>query len=732
MVNFDFTGTIDVRVSYNAAPLTSYEIRPSSYAIAGTQSSNTVTFPLTQNTDAPRKLVFRANGSWEGATLHLLTNPLEVNAPDPSAANVFTVQPGQEAPLQLPQGKDTYYFAAGEHTLPRGMWAEFDLGAEYPLDRIQLAQSTFQIGIGMTPTAYPNKYTVETKRAASDPYTLAVDGRSNTQTGEVTNTFTPRAARYIRVKLLGSATATGFQFSNAVSEFRAFAGSSGNLAQGRAAAGAMPNFATIADGSTTSAYASESGYGNWHSGETFFIRESSTVYLAPGSLVHGAFGSDGISNITIRGRGILDGSTLTHDVAGQGEVRTGSIWLTGGSDNTVEGITILDPTMWTVVMNFATRPKVKNINILAYEVNADGIHFSGSSDGLVSGVFIRTPDDNIVMYHYGTGRRNVFTNSVFWGDDAHIFLFGLGTVPNAEISDITVSNSDVLNQQGVYDLDKFNGVMKVWPNGNNHTSNITFSNIRIDSFRDPSKAVVFQLRSDERFAGEGGGTISNVTLSGIQVNGTGERASTIAGTGAITGVQIAGYTRAGATVSNPTNGNFAISGLVSDVKVNGTNIPTGPPSSLRNTSFEAPSMPGSFQYTPSGSEWTYFREAGIASNGSLFGVGLYGAANAPDGSQVGFVQKRGRLEQSFGSAPVGASYRVRFSLAARPGDAAPQTVKVTFDNVLLGSYTPGSTSYVEFTTPPITQGGGTHTIGFEGTTDADRTAFIDRVSVIPG
>ncbi len=732
MVNFDFSGTIEVRVTFAAATLGTYDIRPTSYGISGTKSGNSVTFSLSQKADAPRKVVFRANGDWEQHTLHILTAAPETDAPDPAAPNVFVVQPGQAAPFQLPAGKDTYYFAPGAHTLPRGMWAEFDLGAEYPLDRIQLAQATFKIGIGMMPTAYPNKFTVETKRTAADPYQLVVDGTGNTQTGEVTKTFAPKTARYVRLNLLGSSTTTGFQFSNAVSEFRAFAGASGNLAQGHAAAGATPDFFALADGSTATAFASASGYGNWHAAETFFIRESSTVYLAPGSVVHGAFASDGVSDIMIRGRGILDGSTLTHDVAGQGEVRTGAVWLTGGHDNTVEGITILDSTMWTVVMNFATRPVVRDINILAYEVNADGIHFSGSSDGLISGVFIRTPDDSIVMYHYGPGHDNTFTRSVFWGDDAHIFLFGLGTVPNAPISDLTISDNDILNQRGVYDLDKFNGVMKVWPNGGNHTSRVSFSDIRIDAFREPAKAAVFQLRTDERFAGEGGGTISDVTMSGIRVAGTGERASKIAGTGAIDGVHISAYTRGTTPVTDTSNGNIAITGVVSNVTIDGATVPAAPSSTLHNTGFETPAMPGSFQYSPAGSGWTFFNEAGIAANASPFGVGLYGAANAPQGTQVGFVQKRGRLEQSFGGAPVGQTYRVKFLLAARPGDTTPQAVTVTFDGTVLGTYTPGGTSYTEFTTPSIAQGGGTHTIGFTGTTDADRTAFVDDVRLVPG
>ncbi|MFP3394464.1 hypothetical protein SB782_37445, partial [Brevibacillus sp. SIMBA_076] len=80
----------------------------------------------------------------------------------------------------------------------------------------------------------------------------------------------------------------------------------------------------------------------------------------------------------------------------------------------------------------------------------------------------------------------------------------------------------------------------------------------------------FQLRTDERFAGEGGGTISNVTMSNIRVSGAGERPSSIAGTGAIDGVHISSYTRAGTAVTDAASGNFAITGTVSDVTVNGT------------------------------------------------------------------------------------------------------------------------------------------------------------------
>ncbi|MGO4495514.1 hypothetical protein AB4114_06350 [Paenibacillus sp. 2RAB27] len=69
------------------------------------------------------------------------------------------------------------------------------------------------------------------------------------------------------------------------------------------------------------------------------------------------------------------------------------------------------------------------------------------------------------MYHYGTTSHNTVQNSVLWGDDAHTILIGLGSVPDAHISDLTFQNIDVLNEQGVYILDKFTGVLKLWANG---------------------------------------------------------------------------------------------------------------------------------------------------------------------------------------------------------------------------------------------------------------------------
>ncbi|QJD87459.1 discoidin domain-containing protein [Cohnella herbarum] len=567
MVNFDFNGTVEIKVVYAIGTVSSYDLRPTSYGLTPAVSGNTLIFPVTQNESSPRKIVLRINNGWENEVLHIVTNPIETGAVSDAASNVYVIGPSDEIPLRLPAGKDTYYFKPGVHHLPRGMWVELDLGAFYSIDKLVLNQGK----AGAATTVDPQKFVLETKSNETDAYRIAYDGTGNLDSGSITITFPAKSARYVRLKLTGN-NGTGRDFlSSYVNELELYAvGGTTNLALNRAIAGAMPNYGRVVDGNPATQMKSSSEYGNWHAGESFFLSQNNyKVYIEAGAVVKGSFMGDGVSNISIGGRGILDASELTHYPTTLAESRAGAIWLIGGSDNKIEGITILDSPMWTIVMNFSERPVVRNVNIFGSTINADGIHMSASSNGLVEGVFIRSNDDNVVMYHYGPGSHNIFRNSVFWGDDAHIVLIGLGTAANADISDITVRNIDVLAQQGVYDLGKFNGVMKLWPNGGNEIRNVLFQDIRIESFRNPSESMIFQLRTDERFPGEGNGAaIKDVTLENIDYYGGGEMQSLIkgaSGTSYVKNVQITNYKRGGAFVTNAASGNIGIQGNVSDV-----------------------------------------------------------------------------------------------------------------------------------------------------------------------
>lgn len=525
MVNFDFTGRVDVRVTYKKGPIESYDIRPTSLGIEAVQEGNTLSFSMEQDSNMPKKLVIRINDSWDSECLHIVTNQIERDIPSKEADHVYVIAPGDEIPLQLPSGKDTYYFEKGVHNLPKGLWVELDLQRESIVDRFELTQGDF-LGI-----KYAQKFILEGKREKDEPYQVLYDGTANRNLGVIQGNFPSTEVRYIRIRMLGNDSSDGWRFSNSINELRVFEAQTGiNVAKEKAVAGAMQNYVKAVDDDITTSFKDKYGYGNAHSEETFFLSaDNTTIYMEAGAIVRGAIGAEGINHLKIRGRGILDSGILDHNNVDFGEARTGSIWINDGVDNSIEGITILDPTMWTVVMNYSTNPSVKGINIFGSTMNADGIHMSGSTGGVVDGVFIRTCDDNIVMYHYGHTSNNVIQNSVLWADEAHVFLIGLGTEEDADISNISISNIDVLNQQGVYDLDKFNGVFKIWANGENKISDVRIDNVRIDSFREPSKACILQLRTDERFLGEKNGVIENVSINHIFYNGEGERESVLLG-----------------------------------------------------------------------------------------------------------------------------------------------------------------------------------------------------------
>ena len=137
----DFDGVVDFKVIFNAGFINTYDIRPHSYGIkAELENTHTLVFSIEQNENFPKKIFIRINNDWEEYCLHLVTNPLEKTPVIKDDKNIFVIKPGDDIPLVLPDGKDTYYFEPGTHILPKGLWAEIDLGEVMPINRFELNQ----------------------------------------------------------------------------------------------------------------------------------------------------------------------------------------------------------------------------------------------------------------------------------------------------------------------------------------------------------------------------------------------------------------------------------------------------------------------------------------------------------------------------------------------------------------------------------------------------------------
>jgi glucose/arabinose dehydrogenase len=151
--------------------------------------------------------------------------------------------------------------------------------------------------------------------------------------------------------------------------------------------------------------------------------------------------------------------------------------------------------------------------------------------------------------------------------------------------------------------------------------------------------------------------------------------------------------------------------------------------SLLDAGFESPTLsPGSYQYAPTGTPWSYAGSAGVAGNGSGF---TSGNPNAPEGAQVGFLQGTGAFSQDLAGLPAG-SYRISFQATQRANYLPSQEdLAVLVDGVVVGTFTPAGTSYAAYSTGPFVLPAGSHTVTFQGldSVGGDNTAFLDNVQL---
>ena len=133
---------------------------------------------------------------------------------------------------------------------------------------------------------------------------------------------------------------------------------------------------------------------------------------------------------------------------------------------------------------------------------------------------------------------------------------------------------------------------------------------------------------------------------------------------------------------------------------------------------------------PNGSPWQFSPSAGISSNSSAFTSG--NPTNAPDGTQVAFIQGTGSMSQSvYMNAGV---YSLTFQAAQRAGagNKHSQELQVLVDGSPVGTATPNSGYYGLYQTSIFTvTTTGPHTVAFDGLNPqgGDNTAFVDEVAI---
>jgi hypothetical protein len=155
------------------------------------------------------------------------------------------------------------------------------------------------------------------------------------------------------------------------------------------------------------------------------VKSGQTLYLAGGAVVQAALLVQDAENVTIRGRGILCGSSWPH-------LKGPQRWLVNLRDSrnvTVEGIVLRGSYAWTLVPCNCDQVTIHNVKICGGRVyNDDGINPCNSRHVFVRDCFIRSDDDCLALKglerKWGDVADIRVERCVLWCDRARVTLLG--------------------------------------------------------------------------------------------------------------------------------------------------------------------------------------------------------------------------------------------------------------------------------------------------------------------
>lgn len=147
--------------------------------------------------------------------------------------------------------------------------------------------------------------------------------------------------------------------------------------------------------------------GQVHEVGELWLGSGDVLWIEPGAVVRGLIRSEGVENLHIGGQGVLDGSYIPKGGPLKHE-RT--ILLNNSANITIEDITIVDPSAWTLVTVGCDEVTIDGIRTITIGGGSDGIDLVATNHAVVRNCFLRTGDDCVVIKaftHTADGKRSL-------------------------------------------------------------------------------------------------------------------------------------------------------------------------------------------------------------------------------------------------------------------------------------------------------------------------------------
>lgn len=246
------------------------------------------------------------------------------------------------------------------------------------------------------------------------------------------------------------------------------------------------------------------------------VPSGKTVYLAGGAILKGQILLHNVSNVNIRGRGMVDQ-----------EVRLG-IHIANSKNVQVEGVFASQ-----CLAGGSTNINITNVKCISFFGWGDGMNIMASNNVTYEHVFNRTSDDCHTVYAtrkgFTGGAQNItMRNSTLWADVAHPIMIGIHGNSNDPdtIQNLRYSNIDILDHKEKQ-VD-YQGCMAINAGDNNLVRDVIFEDIRVENFRE-GQLVNLRIFYNEKYCTAPGMGIENILFRNIEYHGDRANLSILAG-----------------------------------------------------------------------------------------------------------------------------------------------------------------------------------------------------------
>lgn len=256
-------------------------------------------------------------------------------------------------------------------------------------------------------------------------------------------------------------------------------------------------------------------------GNSFNVPSNTTVYLAPGAVVNGKFICNRVENVRFLGRGIILEPERGFEITYSKNVE-------------IDGITVLNPSHYTVYGGESTGLKINNLKSFSARGWSDGIDLMSCSDVTINDIFMRNSDDCIALYahrwnFYGDTRNYKITDAILWADVAHPINIGLHGDADKDVNyieHIQFKNIDILGHDE--DDRNYQGCIAFTVSDHNYVRNISFEDIHIEDIEE-GQLINMRVLFNKKYSFAPGKGIENIRFKNIYYSGDGENPSIIEG-----------------------------------------------------------------------------------------------------------------------------------------------------------------------------------------------------------